>query len=304
MKKEVEDIFLRLPIAVSQELSRLPDPVLDQLEEIRMKINRPILVYAGGKEYKILLSGARSLNQEELEQTFFNAMEHSVYAYQDEIASGYVTLEGGHRIGVCGKTVMEQGRIITIKEISSLNIRRCREIRGISDKFIRYLMKNRSQVYNTVLVSPPKCGKTTLLRDIIRNLSTMGLKVGVCDERSEIAGAYRGVVNFDLGLRTDVMDGCPKHQAMFLLLRAMSPDIIATDEIGRLEDISAIESAICAGVGLITTIHGSSYEDVLASRIGHFIEKDIFQRLLFLTNDPATGHVSCITDSRCRRVYG
>ena len=153
-------------------------------------------------------------------------------------------------------------------------------------------MDHRSGLQNTVIVSPPKCGKTTLLRDIIRVISNSGLRVSVCDERSELAGMYRGIPSYDLGPRTDVLDGCPKAQGILMLIRSMAPDVIVTDEIGKDEDITAIESAFSSGVKIITTIHGNSYEELLYSKLGPLIEKKLFKRLVFMSNNPSTGTIS------------
>ena len=221
-----------------------------------------------------------------------NLLNYSYYAYEEELAKGYITIEGGHRVGVCGRAVLDKGKVCLIKEISSLNIRRSREIIGVADRVIPHILdKNNGLLANTLIVSPPKCGKTTLLRDLVRVLSYKGYKVGLCDERSEIAGSYLGKPSYDLGPRTDVLDGCPKAEGMTMLIRAMSPDVVVTDEIGKTEDVSAIETAVCAGVSILTTIHGKNYDDVIASNIGPLVSKGVFSRIVFLTNDPRTGTI-------------
>ena len=141
-----------------------------------------------------------------------------------------------------------------------------------------------------------------MLRDLIRNFSNMGFQIAVCDERSEISGMYNGQPSYDLGTRTDVLDGCPKEKGMIMLIRAMSPDLIATDEIGKKEDCKAIETAVCAGVSLLATIHGSNYEDVINSGIGELVERGVFERLIFLSNIPAIGSISAIRDWRNQNV--
>ncbi|HWQ79280.1 MAG TPA: stage III sporulation protein AA, partial [Anaerovoracaceae bacterium] len=237
-----------------------------------------------------------------INNTFNSLLNFSAYAYQEELANGYITIEGGHRVGICGRTVMENGKVKTIKEISSINIRRSREIIGVSDPCMGYLMKGKHRIFNTIIISPPKCGKTTLLRDMIRNFSGMGFQVGVCDERSELSGMYSGRPSYDLGARTDILDGCPKEKGMIMLIRSMSPDLIATDEIGKQEDCRAIEAAVCAGISLLTTIHGNSYEDVRNSSIGELVSKGVFERLIFLSNVPAIGSISAIRDWRNQHV--
>ncbi|MBR0596641.1 stage III sporulation protein AA [Sinanaerobacter chloroacetimidivorans] len=294
----LENILTKLPADIGEQLKRLPDHVLNNLEEIRIRTGNQVMILAGGREYELQSRIGKKMDKETLNMVFNTILNHSAYAYQEELSNGYITIEGGHRVGICGRTVMENGRVKTIKDISSVNIRRSREIIGVSDPCMRYIMKGNDQIYNTIIVSPPKCGKTTLLRDMIRNLSGMGHKVGVCDERSEISGTYHGQASYDLGIRTDVLDGCPKEKGMIMLIRSMAPDIIATDEIGKKEDCYAIEAAVCAGIKLLTTIHGSTYEDLISSGIGEMVLSGVFERLIFLSNIPATGSIAGIRDWR------
>lgn len=270
----------------------LPETILNNLEEIRIKAENDIRVLSKNQEIVVALKKNALVTREDLDTILNNLLNYSYYAYEEELAKGYITIEGGHRVGVCGRAVLDKGKVCLIKEISSLNIRRSREIIGVADRVIPHILdKNNGLLANTLIVSPPKCGKTTLLRDLVRVLSYKGYKIGLCDERSEIAGSYLGKPSYDLGPRTDVLDGCPKAEGMTMLIRAMSPDVVVTDEIGRTEDIAAIETAICAGVSILTTIHGKNYDDVIASNIGPLVAKGVFSRLVFLTNDPRTGTI-------------
>lgn len=228
---------------------------------------------------------------------------------------------------------LENGQVHLIKDVSSLNIRRSREITGASEKILGAVLSpakapaesvpnagisagcggdrspapsdlfgvcpsaadyGRMVVRNTLIISPPKCGKTTMLRDLARNLSNAGFRIGICDERSEIAGCYDGKTSYDLGPRTDVLDGCPKADGILMLIRAMSPDVVMTDEIGKPEDAAAIRSALSAGVKIITTIHGSSFEDAAKSAVGSLITDHVFETLIFLSAQPVTGTVEKI----------
>jgi len=290
--RNINEILNKLPQTIGNEIKRLPTDVLESLEEIRMKVGQDIRILAKNSEYLIQIKTDHTLLANILNQI----LNYSYYAFEEELAKGYVTIEGGHRIGVCGRTVVEGGLVKLIKDISSLNIRCSREVQGASEACLPYIIKNPNEIYNTIIVSPPKCGKTTLLRDIIRSLSYSGFKVGVCDERSELAGTYLGKSSFDMGPRTDILDGCPKEQGMIMLIRSMAPDIIATDEIGKKEDVYAIETALCAGIGIVTTIHGNTYEDIVASGIGETIMKRAFQRMIFLCNTPKTGSIKEIRD--------
>ncbi|MEI3500848.1 MAG: stage III sporulation protein AA [Anaerovoracaceae bacterium] len=296
--RALEEIVSGLPDDIARTLRMMPDKMSRSLEEIRFRAGRPVMVYAGGKEYEMYRSGEKNLSQEEVEKIFHSLVRHSAYSYQEDLRNGFVTLDGGHRVGICGRAVTDgHGNIAGIRDISSVNIRRGQEIIGVSDGIFPHLIDARGRVLHTLIVSPPKCGKTTVLRDVIRNLSNGGYKVGVCDERCEIAGASGGICGFDLGPRTDVMDSCPKDTGILMLIRSMSPDVIAVDEIGTKADVAAIERACVSGVAVAATMHGESFEDVLHSHVGPFVKKGIIRRLIFLTDTPAPGTVADIKNS-------
>lgn len=284
----MQKIINKMPVTLRNVLSEIPEDIRNSLEEIRIRINQPVRVISGGRE---LVLKECSIDRQTIDNILNNLLDYSIYAHEEDLAKGFITIEGGHRVGVCGRVVTENGGIRLIKEISSLNIRRSRAIRGSSDKVINEIYDPAIGLQNTIIVSPPKCGKTTLVRDIVRAVSERGMRVGVCDERSEIAGMYQGMPSYDLGPRTDVLDGCIKAEGMLMLIRSMSPDVIVTDEIGRSEDIPAIEAATSAGISIITTIHGNSYEDLMASKIGPLVNQGIFKRIIFLSNIPSTGTV-------------
>lgn len=284
-------ILNKLPEHVRGPILDLPEHIRNSLEEIRMKSDNDIRILAGNQEIIVSLKNHQRVTKGDLDTILNNLLDYSYYAYEEELAKGYITIEGGHRVGVCGRAVMKQGRVSLIKEISSLNIRRSREIIGAAEQVLPHVLDKEGTPRNTLIVSPPKCGKTTLLRDLARLLSYKGFKIGICDERSEIAGTYMGKPSYDVGPRTDVLDGCPKAEGMAMLIRAMSPDAVVTDEIGKQEDIAAVESALCAGVSILTTIHGSSKEDIAVSSIGSLVNKGVFARIIFLTNHPTTGSI-------------
>ncbi len=296
-RSAMENIFERLPDDLARSFRGLPERIMDGLEEIRFRVNRPVVAYSGGREYEISRRNEPTVTRGEMEKIFSLLMDHSNYAYQEEIKSGYITLDGGHRVGICGRVITDGGKVVSIRDISSINIRRGREYRGISDGIIPYITDGSGRIRNTLLVSPPKCGKTTVLRDIVRNVSLMGNRVGVCDERSEIAGSSRGVPGFDLGPRTDVMDGCPKDIGISMLIRSMSPDVIAVDELGSSEDAAAVERAAAAGISLIATMHGKSYEDAVRSSVGGFIRNGLISRIVILASEPSPGTVKDILNA-------
>lgn len=210
-----------------------------------------------------------------------------MYAFDEEMKQGFLTVSGGHRIGLAGKIVMEGERVQCIRHISFLNIRFSHQVRGCADTLMPYLTQN-GNVCHTLIIAPPRCGKTTVLRDVIRQLSDgsetrAGITVGVVDERSELAGSYLGIPQNDLGIRTDVLDGCRKSEGMLMLLRAMSPQVIAVDEIGSTQDGYALESVFHCGCKLLATAHGSSVEDVRRrALLNRMAEQRMFERYVVL----------------------
>ena len=329
--KRIDNILIKLPESMRDRIEKLPAQTLQQLEEIRIRTNTDTLLISGGREYS--LRDGVEITAEVLEEILNRLLDYSYYAYEEELSRGYITIEGGHRVGICGRVTLENGQVHLIKDVSSLNIRRSREITGASEKILGAVLSpakapaesvpnagisagcgdekspvtsdllgvcssaadyGRMVVRNTLIISPPKCGKTTMLRDLARNLSNAGFRIWICDERSEIAGCYDGKTSYDLGPRTDVLDGCPKADGILMLIRAMSPDVVMTDEIGKPEDAAAIRSALSAGVKIITTIHGSSFEDAAKSAVGSLITDHVFETLIFLSAQPVTGTVEKI----------
>ena len=237
----------------------------DGLEEIRLRQGRPVMLYYCDAAYFITSKGMLAKSPEQVvcitKQDILEGMEliceASVYAVENEIRNGFITIGGGSRVGITGTAVVDHGMISNIKNISGLNYRVAREMIGISDKLMDAVMPG-GKIQNTLLISPPQCGKTTLLRDIIRNISQRGHKIGVADERSELAAMTNGYPGYDLGYACDVLEGAPKSQAMLMLLRSMSPEVIATDELGGKADIAAITKIMHAGVKIIATIHSEN----------------------------------------------
>ena len=213
------------------------------LQEIRLRTGKPLTVLYRGKE-KLLTK----VEQEDIRETLEYISNYSLYAYENEMRQGFITIEGGHRVGMAGKVVMEEGKIKNLKYISSINVRVAHEVKGCADRLFPYITKER-QICHTLIISPPRCGKTTLLRDMIRQISdgnrwVKGVPVGVVDERSELGACYMGRAQNDLGIRTDILDCCPKADGMLMLIRSMAPQVIAVDEIGAREEICAIEYAL------------------------------------------------------------
>jgi stage III sporulation protein AA len=288
-----------------------------RLQEVRMRAGQPLLLLYDGQEYGLTRDGRMThrieesfrVTKKELNETLECVSGYSLYAFEEEMKQGYITVQGGHRVGLAGKVVMDGGRIQCIRHISFLNVRLSHQICGCADDVLPYLIRD-GAVADTLIISPPRCGKTTLLRDLIRQISNgtkmlSGKTVGVVDERSELGGSYQGIPQNDLGMRTDVLDCCPKSEGMLLLLRSMAPQVIAVDEIGDARDGEAIESAIHCGCRLLATVHGNSVEDIRARPfLGNLVKNHVFERYIVLARGLQAGIVHEICDGDGRRLYG
>lgn len=255
------------------------------IEEIRIRNSKPIILKLNNSE-KII---NYIVQTEDVLKILQSICENSIYSYQNQICEGFITIKGGHRIGITGSAVIENNKVKNINYISNLNFRIARQIIGCSNNIIKEIInQEENTIYNTLIVSSPGAGKTTLLRDIIRNLSNgtveiTGKNIGAVDERGEIAAMYKGIPQNDLGIRTDIIENIKKSVGMKMLIRSMAPEIIVADEIGSKEDVQEINYAVCSGIKGIFTAHGNSLEDLkLNPAIAELIEKNIFEKLVFL----------------------
>ena len=296
IKMNIEPVLRCLPKNISAAAAKY------EVSEIRLLAGRPAMVYIGAEGFFVTPAGDITTSEDGgtvitktgVGEVFRLACDNSVYSCEDEIKNGYVTIEGGHRIGICGSAVIKNGEITYIKNISALNIRIARQAIGSAKEIFPVVLDK--YVRNTLIVSPPGCGKTTILRDLARMLGYK-YKVGIADERSEIAAVYRGTPQNDVGLRSVVMDACPKEFAINMILRTMGVDIIITDEIGSSGDASAIGNAFNAGVKIIASAHGYSKKDVLSRPgIKELVGTGGFERVVVLSRRNGAGTIEEVSE--------
>lgn len=281
----LDEILKILPEKISNEIVNIGTN--SQITEIRFRVNRRVIIIVAGTE--LFLNYIITLT--DILDILIKLSKNSLYAIQNDINNGFVVINGGHRIGICGEVVMQDGNIKNVKNINSMNIRVSRQLLGCADKVMHKIIED-GKLKNTLIVSPPGCGKTTLLRDIIRQVSNgvkyigfSGKNVGLVDERGEIASSSNGIANLDVGIRTDVMSNCPKYIGMEMMVRSMGISVIATDEIGASKDIEAIKYAALSGVKLIFTMHGSCLEDISRKNgVKELIDEGFFERIIILSN--------------------
>ncbi len=256
-----------------------------EMREIRIRVGQPVLIKSSTREEALRYKNSTQIyimEQSGLEELINYICDFSIYAYEEELKQGFMTTIGGHRIGIGGSVVTEDHHVKTFRYITCLNIRIAHELPGIGEKILPYLQEDR-HVCNTLLVSAPGCGKTTMLRDLVRLLSNGGYTLGVVDERSEIGGCYMGIPQNDIGMRTDVIECCAKEQGIMMLLRSMSPDVIAVDEIGTRADVEAIQNALRSGCRLIATVHGYDITDVIEKKqLSDLISDGVIERFILL----------------------
>ena len=274
-----------------KEIRELDNELIwDAAEEIRIRIGQAIAIKFLDDEIFI----CNAITEEDMVRIIENFCNNSIYSMQNEINNGYITLRGGHRVGISGTSIFQNDEIKNIKHISSLNIRIAREVKGCSNNILKRILRN-NKFENTLIVSPPGCGKTTILRDMIRNLSNgfenyRGKNISLVDERSEIAAMYKGVPQNDVGIRTDIMCNLTKSIGMKMMIRSMGPQIIATDEIGTDKDFESINDAIYSGVKILVTVHGNDIDDVSKK----FINNYMFKNIVVLTKKDKPGELKKI----------
>lgn len=302
-----QDIYPVLAPGLVAIMCLLPKAIKNDLTEIRLRINQPVILVFSNTDMMVTPDGqktnevkqAYACSQEDLARTLHSISRNSLYAFEQELKLGYITIHGGHRIGLAGQVLVEGREIKAIKNISSLNIRIARQIKGCADSVMPYIVSADRTIMSTLIIAPPRSGKTTILRDIVCQLSGghssnhyHGMQVGLVDERSEIAACRNGIPTADLGPRVDVLDCCPKADGILMLIRSMAPRVVVTDELGRSEDVIALKEALNAGIGVIASIHGRNEQEVLhRPYISELIQNKYFDRYIVLSNRPHIGTI-------------
>ena len=281
----IDGILRYFPKKVQELIkNNINDGELEMLEEIRVRNNLPLILKIGQAEKVI----DYKMTTEDINYIFQKICENSIYSYQKQIANGFITMQGGNRVGIVGTAVLDgNDKVINFNYISGLNFRISRQIIGCSNQIIDEIFNGCGGIYNTLIISKPGIGKTTLLRDIVRNVSNgmsnkfKGMNVTVIDERGEISATYKGIMQNDLGMRTDVINDIPKYIGMKMAIRSMSPKVIVADEIGNKRDSEAIKYAMCCGVKGIFTAHGASLEELEKNpEISGLLENKIFEKII------------------------
>ena len=277
----------RVKNVISQESG-----ILNGIIEIRLRINSPVLVKTLRKE--MFLDENIKIAKKDIDDILGNLTKNSIHAFENEINKGYITIEGGHRVGISGDCIYDKDGLKGFKNITSLNIRIAKEFPGCSEKTLKHLISPDKNIYNTLIIGPPLSGKTTLIRDVARSLSDgfkapyfEGCDVTLIDERGEISAVYNGIPQMNTGRRTDVLSYCKKSDGFFMSIRALSPKVIISDELGSVEDFEIVQYALKSGVKIVATAHGFSLDDVKRNLyLRNILENNFFERAFILDKRP------------------
>lgn len=278
-----EEAAAVLPEELRGSLRALGADRLGELEELRMRQGFPMTALLPEGEAE---TDGPPVGERELRQVVENATQASAHTVLDRVRQGFVTLRGGHRMGLCGTAVRREGQTFTLRELSSLSIRVARPVTGQANALLPPLMED-GVFLSTLILAPPGAGKTTLLRELVRGLSDGDAgppqRVGVADERGEIAALWQGRPQLNVGRHTDVMDGCPKAEGLSILIRGMNPQVAAVDEITDPADVGAVIGAAGCGVALLATAHGRDREDLRRRPVYRALLKaGVFRRLVVI----------------------
>ncbi len=309
-KKTDKDFFSALGIIKGElkiKLLNLPDDIQKSTAEIRLRVGKPVILCGSYGTLFLSCNGEMKRKtekpfvcySEDINSIFSRLCAFSVHSHMQSIVNGFITVQGGHRVGICGTAVTDaSGNVTAVRDISSLNIRIAREKTGCAEALYEKLFGGQDQ--SVIIAGAPMSGKTTVLRDLVRLISDSenSKKVCVIDERQEIAAMNAGFCQKNVGVNTDVFDMFPKEKAIVNAIKTMSPDIIAMDELCTDEEIEAISLAVNSGVRFIVTVHASSYEEILSRpQIKSLLRAYSFEKLVLLKRDKP-GEIEDIYDTK------
>lgn len=297
LKQRFEDVMYGIPDRIKDVLLRLDSDIKIHTQEIRLRAGKPVALTVKGSQLFVTQNFGTSFgalgnmlvaSAQEVNESFIKFCRHSVYSHKSELSNGYLMLRGGYRAGVCGTAVIENGIITSMRDITSLNIRIAKEIKGCADDVIKSWNGG-----GVLICGAPGSGKTTLIRDMVRQFSIgragEPLKVAVVDTRGEIAASVDGLPQADLGSSTDVLIGCPKALGIEMAVRTLYPDIVVFDEIGNMEEVEAVAQGLNAGVKVVTTAHAGSLSDLSRRpQIKKLLETGAIDMLVFCERPAGT----------------
>ncbi len=274
MNNRLAEVLNYMPEHLKKILAKTFSDTGDSVQEIRIRNSLPLIIGTQKGSFAVLpdgkispaVGGAYIVGTSDIQRIFKAVCENSIYAFSEDIRQGFVTIRGGHRVGLTGRASVYDGRLENFREISSISIRVAKEVIGAANDIVdKVLLPDR--ILNTLIVAPPMGGKTTVLRDLARQISDRGIKTAIVDERGELASIFHGVPQNNVGVQTDVIENISKAEGTVMLLRTMSPQLIITDEIATAEDSAALIQCFGTGVSVVASAHGRSAEEVMKREV-------------------------------------